>query len=457
LETLMRYALSEIPMIKRILRSRWLQWSLSALTLLFFVLAIIAGLVGTPAGNRNFGIVFVWIVWWALLILLLVPFAGRLWCGVCPIPAPGEWLQRRALVQPRPGGKLYTLGKQWPKALRNIWLQNAGFLGVALFSSIILTTPMATALVLFGFMIVAIGTSLVFERRTFCRYLCPVGGFIGLYSQVAPLELRVKDTAICASHTEKTCYTGSDAGYGCPWLVFPGGLTNNTYCGLCTECLKTCTRDNIAIFVRQPGADLLKTTGHKLDEAYKGLIMMACAFIYSTVLIGPWGVLKETARAVGTPGWFAYAGIFLVLNLALLPGLFWLVVRGGQRISKPSTTTMRKIFADYAAVLVPLGLTAWVAFTLSFVLINFSYAWSVLSDPLGWGWNLLGTAGVKWTPYIPGLVPYLQVPVLLLGLTAAIALALRTARQHGQSPWAAAPVAAFCAAATVGLLGLYLA
>jgi hypothetical protein len=54
-------------------------------------------------------------------------------------------------------------------------------------------------------------------------------------------------------------------------------------------------------------------------------------------------------------------------------------------------------------------------------------------------------------------VPYLQVPVLLLGLTAALALALRTARQHGQSPWAATPVAIFCTAATLGLLGLYLA
>ena len=453
----MRYAISETPVIKRILRSRWLQWSLTALTLLFFVLAIIAGLAGTPVGNRNFGIVFVWIVWWALLILLMVPFAGRLWCGICPIPAPGEWLQRRALVQPRPGGRLYTLGRKWPKALRNIWLQNAGFLGVALFSSVILTTPMVTALVLLGFMIVAIGTSLVFERRTFCRYLCPVGGFIGLYSQVAPVELRVKDTAVCAGHTEKTCYTGSDAGYGCPWLVFPGGLTNNTYCGLCTECLKTCTRDNTAIFVHRPGADLLQTTGHKLDEAYKGLIMLACAFIYSAVLIGPWGVLKQTARAVGTPAWFAYVAIFLALNLAVLPGLFWLAVRGGQLIGRPAKTSIRKLFADYAAVLVPLGLTAWVAFTLSFVLINFSYAWSVLSDPLGWGWNLLGTVGLKWTPYIPGLVPYVQVPVLLLGLTAALALALRTARQHGQSPWAATPVALFCTTATLGLVSLYLA
>jgi hypothetical protein len=132
-------------------------------------------------------------------------------------------------------------------------------------------------------------------------------------------------------------------------------------------------------------------------------------------------------------------------------------VRGGQLIGSPAKISTRKLFADYAAVLVPLGLTAWVAFSLSFVLINFSYAWSVLSDPLGWGWNLLGTVGLKWTPYIPGLVPYLQVPVLLLGLTAALALALRTARQHGQSPWAATPVAIFCTAATLGLLGLYLA
>jgi len=557
------YALSEIPIVRRALRSRWPQFGLTAIMLAFFVLAIVAGLAGTPAGNRNFGIVFVWIVWWALLILLLVPFAGRMWCGVCPIPAPGEWLQRRALVQPRPGGKLYTLGLKWPRPLRNIWLQNAGFLGVALFSAVILTTPAATALVLLAFMIVAVGTSLAFERRTFCRYLCPVGGFIGLYSQVAPLELRVKDPAVCAGHKEKTCYTGSDDGYGCPWMVFPGSLTSNTYCGLCTECLRTCNRDNVAIFARRAGADLLQTSGRRLDEAYKGLIMLACAFIYSAVLLGPWGELKEAARAVGTPGWMAYTAAFLAINLVVVPGLFWIAVRAGRwlggregetsssqierlatqappamagatlpnfrvgaiasslraesgtvsagrsegippveargeiassqtpllattvpslggallattavngsarvtaRGTRPGRPAVRgmsastsELFAGYAAVLVPLGLAAWVAFTLSFVLINFSYAWPALSDPLGWGWDLLGTASLPWTPYAPGLVPLLQVPVLLAGLASAIALALRTAGQHGQRPWGALPVAAFCTASTIGLLGLYLA
>src|SRR5512135_2800257 len=123
----MHYAISDIPFARSILKSRWPQWLVAAVPLAFFVLAILAGLFGTPAGNRNFGIVFVWIVWWALLILLFIPFAGRLWCAMCPIPAPGEWLARRSLVRPRPGSKLYTLGLKWPKRLNNIWLQNISF------------------------------------------------------------------------------------------------------------------------------------------------------------------------------------------------------------------------------------------------------------------------------------------------------------------------------------------
>ncbi len=85
-----RFELTRYPVVKKILVSRWLQWSLIAATLPFFVLAVLTGLFDTPVGSRNFGIVFVWIVWWALVILLLVPFAGRLRCTMCPLPAPGE-------------------------------------------------------------------------------------------------------------------------------------------------------------------------------------------------------------------------------------------------------------------------------------------------------------------------------------------------------------------------------
>ncbi len=42
--------------------------------------------------------------------------------------------------------------------------------------------------------------------------------------------------------------------------------------------------------------------------------------------------------------------------------------------------------------------------------------WPVLSDPLGWGWNLLGTADLAWRPYGATVLPFLQTGVLLGGL-----------------------------------------
>lgn len=452
--TAVRFELTGIPFLRRVLKSRWFQWTLMTLTLPFFVVAILAGFFGTPAGSRNFGIIFVWIVWWALVILVMVPLTGRLWCTMCPIPAPGEWLQRRAFIQPRAGGKLFTLGLKWPARLKNIWIQNFSFLAVALFSVIILTTPFASALVLTAFVAIAIGTSLLFERRVFCRYLCPVGGFIGLYSQVAPVEVRVKDFSICATHTEKTCYRGNDEGYGCPWMVFPAALQKNTYCGMCTECLKTCPHDNMGLFVRAPGKDLETTQGRRLDEAYKAFIMLTCALAYSIVLIGPWSVLKESAYAVATPAWFGYALAFLAANLLIVPGIFlgcaWLTRQISFR-----KFSLRRTFVEYAYVLVPLGLAAWAAFSLSFVLINFSYAWQVVSDPFGWGWNLLGSANWAWTPYFAGMQSFLQIPILLAGLVGAIGMAFRTARAQGVPPRAALPVVAFCTVFTILLMWLY--
>src|SRR5512136_2666834 len=185
-------------LVKATLRARWPQFVVRAIALASFLFAILSGLIGTPVGNHNFSIVFVWIVWWALLMLIVVPFLGRGWCAICPIPMPGEWLQNGAWLKPR--GKGFSLKRKWPRRFRNIWLQNIAFTLLALFSAVVLTQPNVTGLVLLLFLIVALATSLIFARRAFCRYLYPVGGFIGLYSQVAPIEVRVKEPAICASH-----------------------------------------------------------------------------------------------------------------------------------------------------------------------------------------------------------------------------------------------------------------
>jgi hypothetical protein len=445
------------PIIKTLLVNRWPQFIVMVIALAGFLLAILSGLFGTPVGSRNFGIVFVWIAWWAILMLVAVPFLGRGWCSICPIPAPGEWLQRGAMLGPR--GQANGLGRRWPNHLRNIWLQNGTFLLVALFSTVILTQPKVTAIVLASFLFMAIGASLVFERRAFCRYLCPVGGFIGLYSQLAPVEVRVIDTAVCTAHTEKTCYAGSADGYGCPWNVFPPGIVKNTYCGTCMECLRTCPHDNLAVNIRSFGADLEIDRSRKLDEAYKAFIMLGAAAIYSIILLGPWGALKLAAYSVGSLPWLAYAASFLTLILLALPGVFWLTVWAGKKLSG-SLQPIKKLFIAQSYSLVPLGLAAWVAFSLSFVFANFSYVLVALSDPLGWGWNLLGTAGVGWTPWLTGLTPFLQVGVLVGGFIWSATTARKIAAEKTDNTQAvklSTPVIVFCLAFTLTLMGLLIA
>ncbi len=448
--------LERVPLLRRVLKTRAFQPVLMLIMLGFFTLAILTGLFGTPAGSRNFGIVFVWIVWWALLIIVLVPFLGRAWCTICPIPGPGEWLQRRAIIERKAPRRS---SHRWPRQFKNMWLQNFGFLALAMFSAIILTHPNVTAWVLLALTLISVLLSLRYEKRIFCRYVCPVGGFIGLYSLVAPVELRVQDPQICATHTSKDCITGNAQGYGCPWMVYPGNLGRNAYCGMCVECLKTCPKNNIVINLRPFGSDLLVGSERRLDEAYKAFIMLGCALLYSAVLLGPWGWIKQWAAMDSLPHWLVYATTLLIAVLLVLPGLFGVSTALTHRLLRKEFP-FRRLFIDFAYGMIPLGLAAWIAFSIGFVFTNGSYAISVLSDPFGWGWNLLGTADVPWTPILPGLVNFLQVGVLAVGLVFSINIVYRIASQYSQNVnrvfQAILPTAGFMTAVTLLFLRLYL-
>jgi len=443
-----------IATVKQVASNRWSLLLLRSIILGGFVFSILVGFFGTPVGNRNFAIVMVWIAWWGALILIIVPILGRGWCAVCPIPVPGEWIQNGAVLGPHRSFRQKQF-RRFPRLFRNIWLQNITFTIMAIFSVVILTRPSVTASLLLGMILLAMGLSLIYERRSFCRYVCPVGGFIGLFSQVAPVELRVIDPQVCKAHSQKTCYQGNDNGYGCPWGVYPGGMDVNTNCGLCMECLRTCEFGNIAINMR-PFADDLKTSNKiKLDEAYKIFIMLGSALLYSLVLLGPWGKLKLAAYQVGSTKWLVYAFSFLLITWCLLPGVFSLVTRIAHRIS-PTQNTLRQTFTTYTRTLLPLGFCAWAGFSLSFIFSSLSYLWPTLSDPFGWGWNLFGTSGLPWTPYLSHLVPALQIVVLVAGFAGSVYLAKKNAVEWN-APKQAWLIVGFSLVYTMVIMGLLVA
>jgi hypothetical protein len=421
-----RFELTRIPMVRRLVRSRWTTFVPTAVNLFLFMIILLAGVVGTPVGNANIAIVFIWILWWAALMLLLVPFGSRIWCGMCPLPVLGEWLQRRAVIrrEGRPAGNAW----KWPKPLRNMWLVNGVFLGVAVFSGIITTRPWATVALLGSIMVLSTGLFLLYERRTFCRYLCPVGGFLGLYANFAALEVRPKSRPVCVGHKEKECILGSAAGYGCPWLEQPTSLKRNTYCGLCFECFRSCSKDNMGVFVRPFGTDLLVESHRGPDESWKAFIMLGAAAAYSATMMGPWGTLKDWANLRSFGGWAMFAGGLITLLLVGLPALHgafaWLSWRLAGR-----TVPLRRVFVNFSYHLVPLGLLAWIGFSFAILLPNGSYVLRILSDPFGWGWNLFGTAHFAWTPVLTAWLPALQTASLLFGFAYSLDIAWKIARQ----------------------------
>jgi hypothetical protein len=177
------------------------------------------------------------------------------------------------------------------------------------------------------------------------------------------------------------------------------------------------------------------------------------------VLLGPWGWLKDWANMQTLPRWGAYAAGFLAVNLVVLPGLFWLAAAAARALARLQVPVNR-LFVDYAYSLVPMGLMGWIAFSLSFVFVNGSYAVSALSDPFGWGWNLFGTGTVAWTPFLPGAASALQVVLLLAGLGFSTVIAYRIGRQHASTEaqaWRGTlPVSGFLAGVTLIFLRLYL-
>ena len=444
-----RFDLARLPWLRPLIYSRWPLFIARSVTLAGFVFTILVGLFGSPVGSHNFAIIFVWIAWWTALKLFFIPLGGRSWCSVCPLPMPGEWLGQGGLVSKT--RKRLGLRLRWPRRLRGYWLQVGLFLVIGLFSAVTLTDPRVTAWILLSLILLAILLSLVYERRAFCTYLCPIGGFTGIYAQIAPVEVRVVNTAICAAHAEKTCYLE------CPWGVYPVALRDSSQCGLCLECLRVCPQDNIALNLRPFNSDLgAARRTQRLDEAFLALVMLGSALAFGAVFIGPWGILKNAALAIGSLPWLGYAAAFLTLNMAFLPAAFalavWLAEKGSLR-----TAPFRRALANWSQALLPLGLFSWIAFTVSFALPKFSYITNALSDPLGQGWSLLGSAQVVVNADKFNLAPILQVAALLVGLYWSVNLAVNLAKTETGAPLAlrkAAPLVAFSLLYTLLMLGL---
>ena len=258
-----KFDLLDVYFFKELVRNRFFKPVVNVIFLAVFLVIVYMGLSSKPdlrfPGGIPFATTMIWDIWHPVLAFTVILF-GRLWCFACPVGAAGDWVQ-----------SIFSLNRKYPEKYRNLWIAVILFLFIfAAERHLFMFTrnPVSTAYLLVFFAALAAVMGLVYEKRSFCRYICPIGLVLGIFSMLSAVELRCKSKKTCHEHEIKECVVGNEAGKACPAGEFPQTMERNNFCLMCTECVKSCSKDNIRISPRLPGADIISSRKKYLSEAY---------------------------------------------------------------------------------------------------------------------------------------------------------------------------------------------
>ncbi len=362
--------IARFPRVARLLRSRKFQFLLILPNQLVFWTVIFVGLFGTAIPGLNFGAAITWYVWFCLVFVMMVA-VGRAWCAMCPFGGFAEWIQRRTLWQRTQ--KTLGLGRKFPEPLARY-----GFI-IPVASFLLLTwieeffniagpgNPADTAWMVVGIVASALAFFLVFERRTFCRYICPLTTLIGTVGAMGSVAgFRTRDRDVCLTCETKDCMRGGSEGFGCPWYTWPGSADSNLSCGLCTECFKSCPEDNVGLFLQKPLTSVVAPTRRRADVAW-GIILLWGLVLYQQLNAMPiYATVDDWLNThLGIPHYpnpVAYLGLIAVLaalTAGLYRGIGALVARRDVDFTRPGNfadrgSRFRAYFLPLAYGLIPL-------------------------------------------------------------------------------------------------------
>jgi polyferredoxin len=409
-----KYDILQHNAIASFFKNRKAQFLFQLPVVLVLFLVVIAGFFGIQNSNKSFATISIWVIWWSLLIVSLA-LAGRVWCFMCPFGAIGDWVQRRTFY--KKVNDTFSLNRKLPGKFRNLSLAAVFFLVItwADFQFNLVNSPLFTAYFIVALLGLVVIISVIFERRSFCRYACPITGLTGLYSMFAPVELRAKEKDTCKTCKEKHCVQGNENGYACPVFEYPGTMDKNNHCILCTECVKTCRMNNISFNLRSFAGDFSNLTKTRMDEALFILVLLGVTVFQTLIMIRPWtGFTRDLMMYTGASYdsvrfiLFIAAAVFPILIYSIAIGISKLLIQKGS---------FKDIFTTYAYSVIPLGLMMHLSHNIRHLLEEGTGIIPVISDPFGFGWDLFGTAGYMPAPVLStNNILFIQWMLMLIGL-----------------------------------------
>lgn len=414
--------LNAYPTLRQFLRSSWWPDRLNyGFTLAIFALVNLILFFGPQTRDQNIALNLFWAWWWPV-ILLVFPFLGRAWCAVCPFMIYGEVLQTLSL-------KLWPRQlKRWPREEAERW---GGWFLFGLFVLILLweelwnlqNTAYLSSCLLLLITAGAIIFSQLFERRFWCRYLCPIGGMNGLYAKLSMTELRAQQGTCSAECTTYQCYKGGpkkgegQATMGCPIYSHPAQLEENRDCVLCMTCLKACPHRSVEFNLRPPGIELWTTHTPRAYEIALLFLLLDAVFLHRLPEL-----LELSRWSVNLTNFWLHGGV--AIALLALPALLPVAAQAAlYALHKLASTRKPRPFAELAYGYLPLVLMGTLAHYLQLFLTEAGRVLPVSAATIG-------LTGMRLPVLVahPAVIAFLQGTALTLGAVLAIALTQKIAR-----------------------------
>lgn len=248
------------PATRRFLAARHHYAMLRTMGDVLFVLVVISGLFGPQDADYNFAVFLTWGIIWPAIVLSWF-FVGRMWCGICPFPGLGVFLQRKGLTLNLPVPKfLQTYGVYWSVFLLAliIWIEITAGLD---------SWPAGTSYLVLSIVGGSAVMAIIFSGQSWCRHLCPLGRMTGAAATMSITEFRA-DHRKCQGCKTFACKRGIDGKSGCPVYLGAFSVQNNLHCLVCGHCLPFCDRDSPRLLLRNPYNELIKNQGRYITCTY---------------------------------------------------------------------------------------------------------------------------------------------------------------------------------------------
>ncbi len=265
------YNLLRWPFVRKIFHSRLFP----VLPRIFISIVFFAGLLSLFFGpqndpERNIGLVLSWSIGWPLMLFSFF-FLGRIWCSVCSLSLPGNVTQ--LFVKP---------SQSVPQFLKDYsgWIM-AVFCIVVFWVELVWDAYQDTRLtgyIILGIILGSFLFSVIFKRRAWCRYICPLGALNAIFSMPSVMELRANKHLCVNTCQSRLCYQGDESREGCPMSRHPFLVDNNRDCILCGNCIKNCPHDSIQVNMRIAPVELWNIHAPRAADSFLVVSLAAIFF-----------------------------------------------------------------------------------------------------------------------------------------------------------------------------------